>query len=155
MGPTPALANYVLYHVNATEETSGFYMKQIGESSKESVPLFLSPEIIYDLKWMPDGSGFLFSKNYYRDNDSKLVSNIFRYDIATKKLTQITDLNDGYAREFSVSPSGNWIVYEKCAIDEDKSETLDFKTSDLWIISTNGKGDRLLVKNGMAPSWSR
>ena len=155
MGPTSSLSNQVLYHVNATEETSGFYMKQIGESSKESVPLFLSPEIIYDLKWLADGSGFLFSKKYYRDSDSKLVSNIFRFDIASKKLNQVTDLNDGYARYFSVSPSGNWIVYEKCTIDEEKAESLDFKTSDLWIISPNGSDDRLLVKNGMVPSWSR
>ena len=84
-----------------------------------------------------------------------MVSNIFHYDIASKKLNQVTDLNDGFAREFSVSPSGKWIVYEKCAIDEEKAESLDFKSADLWIISLKGTNDRLLVKNGMAPSWSR
>ena len=155
MGPTSVLSNHVLYHVSATEETSGFYMKELGESDKAPILLYQSPEIIYDLKWLADGSGFLFSKNYYRDSDSKLVSNIFRYDIASKKLSQVTDLNDGYARYFSVSPSGKWIVYEKCTIDEEKAETLDFKTSDLWIMSTSGSDDRLLVKNGMVPSWSK
>lgn len=125
-GPTPALSNKVLYMVDASEETSGFYMNQEGESNQSPVPLYLNPEGAYDLKWLPDGSGFLYSKKYYRDGDSKLVSNIFRYDIAAKKHSQLTDLSDGYARQFSVSPSGKWLVYEKCAIDEDKAESLDF-----------------------------
>lgn len=154
-GPTPALSNQVLYYVDSTEEASGFYMRSEGESTKPPVPLYMTPYGAYDVKWLVDGSGFLYSKNYYRETDYKLVSNIFRYDIASKKHTQLTDLKDGYTRQFSVSPSGAWIVYEKCQIDEDKSETLDFKTADLWIISTNGTGDRLLVKDGMSPSWSR
>jgi Tol biopolymer transport system component len=74
-----------------------------------------------------------------RNSDSKLVSNSFRYDIANKKHTQVTDLQDGYAHQFSVSPSGKWIVYEKCTIDEDKSEELDFKAADLWIIGLMGQ----------------
>ena len=155
LGPTTALSNQVLYLLQASEETAGFYTREQGETTKPPVPLYLSPDAIYDLKWLPDGSGFLYSKNYYRDSDSKLVSNIFRYDIATKKHSQLTDLNDGYARQFSVSPSGKWIVYEKCTIDPEKEESLNFKTSDLWIISTTGANDRLLVKNGMVPSWSR
>jgi hypothetical protein len=154
-GPTTALSNKVLYLVNGYEETSGFYLKEEGESLKPAEPLYLYPDGAYDVKWLPDGSGFVYSKQYYRDHDSKLVSNIFRYDISTKKHTQVTDLQDGYARQFSVSPSGKWIVYEKCTIDEEKAETLDFKTSDLWIIGTDGSNDRLLVKNGMAPSWSK
>ena len=155
LGPTAALSNQVLYLVDADEETSGFYMKPAGESSQQPVPLYLTPYGAYDLKWLPDGSGFLYSKKYYRENDSKLVSNIFRYDIATKNHVQVTDLQDGYARQFSVSPSGKWIVYEKCTIDEDKAESLDFKAADLWIMDVEGKQDRLLVKNGMCPTWSR
>lgn len=155
MGPTAALANQVLYLLDTTEEEAGFYMRPAGESSQAPVPLHLSPYGAYDVKWLPDGSGFLYSYNYWRETDGKRVSNIFRYDIASKKLVQVTDLNDGYARRFAVSPSGKWIVYEKCTIDEDRPDDMDFKTSDLWIIGTNGRSDRLLVKNGMAPSWSR
>jgi len=154
-GPTAALANQVLYYVDASEETSGFYLRQEGETTKQRKPLYLSPYGAYDLKWLPDGSGFLYSKNYWRESDYKRVANLFRYDIASKKHTQLTNLNDGYARQFSVSPSGNWLVYEKCQVDEDKSESLDFTSADLWIISTKGTGDRLLVKNAMAPSWSK
>jgi hypothetical protein len=154
-GPTPALSDQVLYLVDAYEETSGFYLRQEGEAGKPPTALYLSPDGAYDLKWLPDGTGFLYSKNYYRDSDSKLVSNIFHYDIASKKHRQVTDLQDGYAQRFSVSPSSKWIVYEKCTIDEEKAETLDFKTSDLWIIGINGSGDRLLVKNGMSPAWGR
>jgi hypothetical protein len=155
LGPTAALSNQVLYRIDGDEETAGFYMKPAGENNQQPVPLYLTPYDAYDLKWLPDGSGFLYSKSYYRDTDSKLVSNIFRYNIATKEHVQVTDLQDGYARQFCVSPSGKWIVYEKCGIDEEKAETLDFKTSDLWIMSLDGKQDRLLVKNGMGPTWSR
>lgn len=128
-------------------------MKQQGESNKPPVQLHLSSDPAYDLKWMPDGSGFVYSINYYRE-DYKLVSNIFRYDIASKKNIEVTNVDDGYARMFSISPSGKFIVYEKCTIDEEKPEPLDFKTSDLWIIGTDGK-DKLLVKNGTSPAWSR
>ena len=155
LGPTAALSNQVLYLVDSTEETSGFYMKPAGENNQQSVPLYLTPYGAYDLKWLADGSGFLYSKKYYRESDSKLVSNIFRYDIATKNHVQVTDLQDGYARQFSVSPSGKWIVYEKCTIDEEKSESLDFKCADIWIISVDGQQDRLLVKNGLCPTWSK
>lgn len=153
-GPTPALSNQVLYLHHDTEETSGFYMKPEGEAGNPT-QLYLTPESAYDLKWLRDGSGFLYSKKYYRNSDSKLVSNIFHYDIAAKKHSQVTDLQDGYARQFSVSPSGKWVVYEKCQIDEEKAETLDFKSVDLWVIGIDGKGDRLLVKNAGAPAWSR
>ena len=155
LGPTPALSNQVLYILSGSEETAGFYMKQVGANSPQPVPLYLTPYDAYDLKWLPDGSGFLYSKKYYRETDSKLVSNIFYYNITTKNHVQVTDLQDGYARMFSVSPSGKWIVYEKCTIDEEKAETLDFKSADLWIIGIDGKQDRLLVKNGMSPTWSR
>lgn len=154
-GPTPALSNQVLYYVDGSEESSGFYMRQEGEATKSPVPLYLSPDGAYDVKWLPDGSGFLYSKNYYRENDYKRVSNIFRYDIDSKKHVQVTDLQDGFARQFSISPSGKWIVYEKSQINEAKPDDLDFISTDLWIMSTDGTGDRLLVKDGMSPSWSR
>ena len=153
-GPTQSLSDKVLYYVDASEESSGFYMRQEGETSKSPEPLYMTPDGAYDVKWLPDGSGFLYSKNYYRE-DYKRVCNIFHYDIASKKHVPVTNLEDGYAREFSISPSGKWVVYEKCQIDQDRPDDLDFISSDLWIISTDGTGDRLLVKNGMSPSWSR
>ena len=154
-GPTAALSNKVLYLVSGYDETAGFYLKEAGESLTPAEPLYLYPDGAFDVKWMPDGSGFFYSKQYYRDHDSKLVSNIFHYDIASKKHNQVTDLQDGYARQFSIAPSGKWIVFEKCTLDEEKSETLDFKSSDLWIVATDGSAGRLLVRNAMAPSWSK
>jgi Tol biopolymer transport system component len=77
-------------------------------------------------------------------------ANIFRHDFATKKVTQVTDLRDEFARAFSISPDGQSVVFERCkAADDDK-------TCDLWIAGTSGgKSPRLLVKNGLAPAWGR
>ena len=71
-------------------------------------------------------------------------ANIFRYDFATRKVTQVTQLQNG---SFSISPDGQWIVFEKSkSLDENRE-------IDLWIARINGANARLLVRNGFSPSW--
>ena len=77
------------------------------------------------------------------------ASNIVWYDIRTKQSKPVTKLQGAFARRFSISPSGKWVVYEKCKTPK------DYEDVDLWIIGIDGRGDRLLVKNGLGPSWSR
>ncbi len=118
-----------------------------------------------DVKWLPDGSGFLYSHftNYldiYDDETKKIGSNIFRYDLRTKKITQITNVKQGFASWFTISPNGQWIVYEKGQVAEGEDENslfelTDLSKFDLWIVNIDGSQDRLLVKNGSSPSWSR
>jgi len=74
-------------------------------------------------------------------------SNIFRYDFATGKTTQVTSLENEFARSFSVSPDGKWIVFERARTADKDQE------ADLWIVGTDGRGARLLVRNGFEPSW--
>lgn len=148
-GPTPALANQVIYSENSHSEGSGIYlMKEGGMHDPKSRLTFFSNiqyQILYDLRWLPDGSGFLYSTvNLFRES-----GNIFWYDMKTKKTKQITQLKNEFAKKFSISPSGKWIVYEKAkAHDNDK-------VVDLWIIKMDGSNDHLLVKQGWSPSWSR
>jgi Tol biopolymer transport system component len=100
-------------------------------------------QLLFDLRWLPDASGFLFSnQTLMRDS-----ANIFRYDFATRQVTQITQLQNEFTGAFSISPDGQWIVFER-------SKTLDQdRPIDLWIVGMNGKNARLLTRNGFAPSW--
>jgi Tol biopolymer transport system component len=100
-------------------------------------------QLLLDLRWLPDGSGFLYT---FPDLAYEF-GNLFRYDFATKRATQLTKFEGEYARAFDVSPDGQWVVFERA-----KSWRED-KNVDLWLMRTDGTGARLLVRNGLAPSW--
>jgi TolB protein len=147
-GPTPALADQIIYTENSGEGSNIYIMKERGVHdplTKLTQYSDIQYQILHDLKWLPDGSGFLYSTvNLFRD-----AANIFRYDIRTKQTRQLTQLQGVFARKFCISPSGNWIVYERAKTnDEDKDV-------DLWIMKIDGTGEKLLVKNGLCPSWSK
>ena len=91
----------------------------------------------------PDGSGLFYSTvTLMRDS-----ANIFRYDFATRKTMQVTKLENEFARSFSISPDGKWIVFERAATADKDQE------ADLWIVGTDGRNPHLLVRNGFEPSW--
>ena len=148
-GPTPALADQIIYTENSGDGGSGIYIMKEGSTHDPATKLTTFADIQYqllnDLKWLPDGSGFLYSTvDLYRES-----ANIFWYDMKTKEKKQVTQLKGEFARKFSVSPSGHWIVYERGkTADEDKDV-------DLWMIRLDGSEDHLLVKDGLSPSWSK
>ena len=149
MGPTNELNDHVLYSENESEDGSGIFMMKLGGTHDPASRLTLFSDISYqiahDLRWLPDGSGFLYSVN----NLMMDAANIFHFDIKTKQTKQLTHLQGAFARRFTVSPSGKWIVYERCKTPE------DYETVDLYIMRIDGSQEKLLVKNGLAPSWSR
>jgi hypothetical protein len=51
---------------------------------------------------------------------------------------------------FAVSPDGRWIVYERGR--EFYYET-EKDRPDLWLLKTDGTGERLLLHNGATPAW--
>jgi Tol biopolymer transport system component len=62
-------------------------------------------------------------------------------------VTQVTQIQNEFTGAFSISPDGEWIVFER-------SKTLDQdREIDLWIVRKDGKNARLLVRNGFSPSW--
>ena len=147
-GPTPALVNQVIYTENSGDGSYVYMMKEVSghkEASRLARFSDLSYQLLHDLKWLPDASGFLYSTvNLYRD-----AANIFWYDIKTKQTKQVSQLKGEFARRFCISPSGKWIVYERA-----RSNT-EYKNIDLWMMKVDGTGEKLLVKNGWCPSWSR
>ena len=99
-----------------------------------------------DVRWLPDGSGLIFSSSpSYFDFPE---GNISLVNLTTKKRTRLTNFKDHLIGQMSVSPDGRWIAFERVAKH-------DAKTADIWIVGTDGKNARLLVKNGWNPAWGR
>ena len=144
-GPTAATANQLLYSENGSDQSAIFRITEGGKHPGEKLALYsnIPYQILFDLRWLPDGSGFLFSnQTLMRDS-----ANIFRYDFATRKTTQITNLQNEFTGNFSISPDGHWIVFERSkSLDEERP-------IDLWIMPVDGGNPRLLVRDGFSPSW--
>jgi Tol biopolymer transport system component len=139
-GPTPAVANQILY---TSYLNSGIYRVTEGSNNLGTKLVNLGIEQVIDVQWLPDGSGFLFTKGNFLD-----YANVYRYDFATSAATPLTEFTDEFAIDVSVSPDGQWIVFER-------SETNEFTAGDLWIMRWDGTEMQLLVQNGLRPSWSQ
>ena len=144
-GPTAGTANQLLYTENASGDSSIFRMTEGGKHPGERLAQYSNIEyqLLFDLKWLPDGSGFIFSnQTLMRDS-----ANLFRYDFATRKTTQITRLQNEFTGNFSISPDGRSIVFERAkSLDQDRN-------TDLWIVSLTGGSPKLLINNAFSPSW--
>jgi hypothetical protein len=144
-GPTAATANQLLYSENGSDESAIFRITEGGKHPGEKLAVYsnIAYQILFDLRWLPDASGFLFSnQTLMRDS-----ANIFRYDFATRKTTQITNLQNEFTGKFSISPDGQWIVFERSkSLDDDRA-------IDLWIAPIDGSNPRLLVRDAFSPSW--
>ena len=144
-GPTTATANQLLYSENSEGDSGIFRITEGGKHPGEKLTTYsnIPYQLLFDLRWLPDGSGFLFSnQTLMRDS-----ANIFRYDFATRRTTQITKLQNEFTGMFSISPEGEWIVFERSkSLDEDRA-------IDLWIAPVHGGNPRLLVRDGFSPSW--
>ena len=146
-GPTPATANKIIYSDNSSDGSNIYEMTEGGTHPGTKLTQFsdLDSQLLYDLEWLPDASGLMYSNvNLYRDS-----ANIYRYDFTTKKKIQITRFEKEFAREFSISPDGRSVVFERCPTADDE------KGCDLWITGIDGRGSHLLVKNGLRPDWGK
>jgi Tol biopolymer transport system component len=147
-GPTPALADQVIYSETETADGSHFRQLEAGAAHPGKLLLRfddLSYQLPADVQWLPDGSGFLWS--YGRPFSPS--ANLFRHDFASRKTTNLTNYDDAFAGRFSISPDGRWVVYERLPAADEPLK------ADLWLIGADGQGDRLLVKGGQDPAWSR
>jgi hypothetical protein len=145
-GPTPALADQIIYTSNTEDE--GSTVRRIREGgthpgAKLHVFSNVGLQLLADLRWLPDGSGFIYSfPDYAYEN-----GNLYRYDFAAKRVTQLTKFENEYARAFDISPDGEWIVFERA------KSLRDDKDVALWLVRSDGGEPRLLVRGGLAPSW--
>ena len=145
-GPTPALADQIIYSANSDGEGTSIHRAREGGThpgTKLHAFSELDLQLVAGLRWLPDGSGFLYT---FPDLAYEF-GNLFRYDFATKRATQLTKFEGEYARAFDVSPDGAWVVFERARKMDDDQDV------DLWLMRTDGTGARLLVRGGLAPSW--
>ena len=145
-GPTAALADQLIYTSNTDEEGSTVRrLREGGTHPGAKLHVFsdVGSQLLADLRWLPDGSGFLYTFPDYAYE----LANVFRYDFATKSATQLTKFEGEYARAFDISPDGAWVVFERA------KSLRDDRNVDLWVMRTDGSDARLLVRNGLAPSW--
>lgn len=143
-GPA-SLANQIIYTENASGDSAIFRITEGGTHPGTKLTTFsdIEYQLLFDLHWLPDGSGLLYStQTLMRDS-----ANIFRYDFTTRKTTPVTRLENEFARSFSVSPDGKSIVFERAKTADKDQE------ADLWIVGVDGKNARLLVRNAFEPSW--
>jgi TolB protein len=120
---------------------ANIYLSTAGSSSRgEKVMSAGATDLMIEVEWLPDGSGFLFALS------TGSSANIYKYNFANKQTTQLTHFDGEFVRSFSVAPDGQSIVFERAA---------QFRggNSDLWLMHADGRGQRLLVKNGSGPSW--
>ncbi len=146
-GPTSATTDQLIYTENSGDESSIYRIKEGGKHPGEKLTSFstIQYQILLDLHWIPDGSGLLYSTKRLMGD----AANLFRYDFKTKKTNQVTRLENEFVRNFSVSPDGQWIVYERApTVDE-------YKSIDLWLIRLDGTGSKLLIKDAQNPSWGK
>ena len=144
-GPTTALANQIIYTENSGDESNIFRIAEGGTHPGTKLTAFstIQYQLLYDLHWLPDGSGLLYSTvTLMRDK-----ANIFRYDFTSKKTTQVTHLENEFARTFTISPDGLWLVYDRAKTYDDDSPI------DLWKQKIDGTESALFAKNGRNPAW--
>lgn len=138
--PLTSLANQILYD-SFDFNGESIYRASAGATSPGS-PLVTFEHTVIDLKWLPDGSGFLAAVPTWDETSS----NIYEYQFASGQLTQVTHFSGEVAGHLSISPDGRTIVFERAA-------SLSAPAS-LWLIGRDGSNLRLLASDAARPAWS-
>jgi dipeptidyl aminopeptidase/acylaminoacyl peptidase len=145
--PLVSQANQVLVSETDFSAGQGHIYRMTEGSGDRGPPLVSYPDYvqILDLRWLPDGSGFLFAAARFEDVIDE-SSNLYEYSFAGGSVHKITSLANEYVRGFSISPDGQRVVFER---------TSDLAgQSDLWIVQRDGSGLRLLAPNAGSPAWN-
>lgn len=85
--------------------------------------------------WLPDGSGFLYVEN----------GNLFYSSIQGTNIRQLTFFVNEFVHQPSVSPDGNYVVFER--------QSGDFKL--LWLMEWDNPTNMWPLVQGRLPDWSR
>ena len=150
-GPTAGTANNILYFNDVGDPTdpypAGIYQTIEGSNAGAQKILMDALSKVFRLQYLPDASGFIFT---YVDSSSS--SQVYRYDFQSDTITQLTSFSGEYARDFSISPDGQSIVFERAP---EGLMCIFGCASDLWMMGIDGSNPHLLVAGGAHPSWSK
>lgn len=113
------------------------------------------------LAWLPDGSGFLFSRyeSRFTAKGIETVSAIYRYRFADQQMTMLYEAPDRAIGRLDVSPDGSQIVFEQSDQFDETTENywlepLLLCPCQIWLVNSDGTDAHLLVSDGRAPVWS-
>ena len=148
-GPTSATASQLLFATAIFDQDGNSYVYRAAEGASQlpaPAVTFDRYTRITDVRWLPDGSGFIVAK---QDDLLDEDVNLHEYIFATGTLRRLTDFSFGgeFLRRFSVSPDGQQVVFER-------TDDISFGDSDLWIANIDGSGARMLASGGGFPSWN-
>jgi TolB protein len=155
-GPTSATNDQYLYLSGLDvlhEEVEGIYLNTVGDTSGGTKLVnvnFYNAEVIHDIEWLPDASGFLFSAQTV---PLEICSDVYEYNFATQDITPLTpslldESGDGGARGISVSPDGQQIVFERALYPFDTANSL-------WIMNRDGSDLHKLADDAGHPAWGQ
>ena len=140
-GPTPDTANKVLLGGGLLDPN--IYLATEGGDTRGEKLVGADPtDVLLEVEWLPDASGFLLSVS------TGGAANLYEYSFNTRATTQLTRFENEFVRSFSVSPDGRSVVFER-------AEQFRGGNADLWVMQLDGRDMRLLVRNGSGPSWGR
>ena len=125
------------------------WISQVTEGSRARVqPLvtYNSFTQILDLRWLPDGSGFLFAAYRYGSAFNE-NGNLYEYSFATKTVRQVTQFEKEFIRAFTISPDGQRIAFERAA-------AMHAATADVWVMRRDGSEQRVVARNARGPAWN-
>jgi hypothetical protein len=148
-GPTAALANQIVYWDYLGNFPNGALM-QAAEGATQPTMLFDTGygASVYGVHFLPDGSGFLYSFN----DGNCGCSNIYEYEYASKKITQLTHFSQAYTGNLSISPDGQAVVFEHFDVDPNPTLNPD-AVPDLWLMNIDGSNEGLFLKQARDPFW--
>lgn len=140
--PAPAKANQILYQEWDIDAGHIYLTTEDSTETGDLLYTYDAGEKLLDLKWLPDGSGFVFALT----ENSQTASNLWKYDFATQQVTELTHFTNEIAGAVSIAPDGQTIVFEHAP---------DFSTkTDLWVVQSDGSNSHLFVKDAARPAWS-
>ncbi len=127
----------VLYRMFAGLDAGGIFLADSHASSGTQLVadtgLFAESPV-----WLPDGSGFIFTQG----------NNIFQYDFAAAQAFPLTDLYNEFAQYPSLSPDGQYIVFERA------SYLVEPVYSELWVMSRANPVEMWpLIADATRPDW--
>jgi hypothetical protein len=164
-GPTGARQNQLLYAENGATFTPiylGAVDNLVNPTLVEVSDCGRTSCKVLGLEWLPDGSGFVFSRiesGPSLTNPPPAGSAIYVYNFATAQTSEVLRLPGEVIGRLTVAPDGQTIAFERAPNFDNAASTVTLGPAALcpcsiWTVRRNDSELRQLVADGRAPAWS-